>query len=381
MKIAIVTSSPITINVFLHDLIFQLSASHHVTVITNVRSESELAISGDNIFIHPVKIYRKISYWYDLKALSVLLRLFKKNNFDLVYSVTPKAGFLAMLATFLTGVRCRVHIFTGQVWVTKVGKRRSFLKNIDKLIARFATHLLADSTSQMQFLIDKKIVDERKIKVLGNGSISGVNLKQFSSDMAMRSYVRFDLNIDENDIVFLFLGRLDPDKGITVLVDAFELLISKFDNVKLIIAGPDEANIRETIFRKAEGYFNFIRHVGITSNPEHYMNAADVLCLPSYREGFGTVVIEAAAVGIPAIGSNIYGIRDAIVDNVTGLLFPVRNVEALFEAMQIMVLDEKVRKQFGHSAKQRAVDQFSQEFVTASFVHYFEEIFNVGRAK
>ncbi len=380
MKIAIVTSSPITINVFLRDLILHLSVSHQVTVITNVNSESELILSGDNISIRPIKIPRKISYWYDLKALSELLRLFNKNNFDLVYSVTPKAGFLAMLATFLTGVRCRVHIFTGQVWVTKIGKERVVLKNIDKLISRFATHLLADSSSQMQFLIDNKLVDERKIKVLGNGSISGVNLKQFLSNNTIRSDVRLDLKIDVNDIVFLFLGRLDPDKGITVLVDAFKLLISKFDNVKLIIAGPDEANMREIICRRMGGNSDFVRYVGFTNNPEHYMNAADVLCLPSYREGFGTVVIEAAAVGIPAIGSNIYGISDAIIDNVTGLLFPVRDVTALFEAMQTMVQDEKARKQLGCSAKLRAVERFSQEFVTSLFLQFFEEIFNSDRA-
>ncbi len=381
MKIVIVVSSPMTIQAFLYDQIMQLSRNHSVTVIANCIEYSDLKILENNIVLRPVNIIREISPWNDLKAIYSLIKIFGKYKFDLVYSITPKAGLLAMFAGLLVRIPIRIHIFTGQVWVTKVGIKRFVLKSIDKRIANFATQLLTDSASQMQFLVESKIVNKRKIDVLANGSISGVNLKIFSPNSITRTNIRLDLNIDENDIVFLFLGRLHPDKGIADLVDAFKLLIDQHKNVKLLIVGPDEADMRKKIMLNMGAGSDCVQFVGFTSNPEHYMNAADVLCLPSYREGFGSVVIEAAAVGIPAIGSDIYGIKDAIVDNVTGLLFPARNVEMLFEAMQIMVLDERVRKQFGLSAKQRAIDQFSQEFVTKSFVCYFEEIFNVGRAK
>ena len=376
MKIAIVASSPITINVFLRSLILRLAKSHQVTVISNVKSEDELLISGENISITSIKINRKISYWADLSALKMLLKCFRGNKFDLVFSVTPKSGFLAMSASFITGIKKRVHIYTGQVWVTSCGLRKFILKKIDKLIGKLATHLLADSSSQMKFLINEKIVCENKIEVLANGSISGVNLTKFTFDHAIRSNTRLDLNFDEKDFVFLFLGRLDPDKGILILIDAFKLLSEQFDNVKLVIVGPDEAGMREHIISTYRVNSDLVRFIGLTTRPENYMNAADALCLPSYREGFGSVVIEAAAVGIPAIGSDIYGIRDAIVDNVTGFLFPVGDVKVLFEAMQAIMLNEKIRKKMGRSAKQRVREKFSQELVVTAYTEFFDKIYN-----
>ena len=381
MKIVIVVSSPMTIQSFLYDQIIQLSRNHSVTIIVNCIDSSEFKFLGDNIVIQPINIRRELSYWNDMKTIFSLIKIFTKSRFDLVYSITPKAGLLAIFTGYLVRIPIRIHIFTGQVWITKAGIKRFILKGVDKCIAKLATHLLADSTSQLQFLIENKIVDKSKIHVLANGSISGVNLKKFSTKITTRAKVRSELNIDKSDIVFLFLGRLQPDKGITDLVDAFKLLINQSKNVKLLIVGPDEAKMRKEILKNMGPSSNYVRFIGFTSKPENFMNAADVLCLPSYREGFGSVVIEAAAVGIPAIGSDIYGIRDAIINNETGLLFPAHNVEMLFEAMQIMVLNEKTRKRLGHSAKQRAVEQFSQEFVTKSFVRYFEEKFNAGYAK
>jgi len=374
MKIAIIVSSPMTLKAFLRDQIIHLSDSHHLTIVANTKDPTELMISADNIVFKHIEIVRKISIWKDLRAFFALLSLFNKNNFDLVYSVTPKAGLLAMFASFLVRIHCRIHTFTGQVWVTRTGIARLLLKGIDKLLAKFATHLLADSVSQMNFLVNEKVVAENKIKVLAGGSISGVDMNRFKTDIISRNEIRTKLEIDDRDLVFVFIGRLDLDKGVVDLVDAFKLLVSKHTFVKLILVGPDEANIKNQILKKTQFISKYVRFVDFTEHPENYMNAADILCLPSYREGFGSVVIEAAAVGIPAIGSDIYGIKDAIENNVTGLLFPVRDVHSLFGAMETMVLDEKRRLQFGVAAKERVKSLFSQNHITNAFIDYFENV-------
>jgi len=374
MKIAIVVSSPWVINSFLYDQIAHLSKLHEVTVITNIIVPIKKMSPKNNVVIKHVKISRKISLFNDLYALYKLLILFGGGKFDLVYSVTPKAGLLAMMAGFLVRIRCRIHIFTGQVWVTCTGIKRLLLKVSDILLARLATHLLADSASQRQFLIDEHVVDSDKIRVIANGSISGVDLSRFQKNLKVRTKIREELNIEEGDLVFLFIGRLNPDKGIFDLADAFMQISNEHNNVKLVIVGPDEADICDQILLKMASKSENLRLVPYTEHPEHYMNAADVLCMPSHREGFGSVVIEAASVGIPAIGSDIYGIRDAIENGETGILFSVKNVQALYFIMKKLIIESDVRLEFGVAARRRAERLFSQEFVTLSYVEYFERV-------
>ncbi len=374
MKIAIVVSSPWVINSFLYNQIIHLSKSHDVTVVTNITDPLKPVLANSNVVIRHVKIMRNISLLNDIYALYKLIVLFSNSKFDLVYSVTPKAGLLAMFAGFLVRIRSRIHIFTGQVWVTRSGVRRLFLKAIDNVLAKLATHLLADSASQRQFLIDQHIVDQGKVKVIANGSISGVDLKRFKKNLKVRSKIREEQNIEEGDLVFLFIGRLNLDKGILDLADAFMLITNEYNHIKLIIVGPDETDMADQIQLKMASKSENLRLVPYTEYPEYYMNAADVLCIPSHREGFGSVVIEAAAVGIPAIGSDIYGIRDAIENGVTGILFPVRDVRALYLTMKKLIVESDVRLELGLAARDRAEHLFSQEFVTLSYVEYFEQV-------
>ncbi len=368
MKIAVIAASPMTINIFLYDQIIQLSKTYDVTVIANFDESSKHVFSEENINLIPIRIFRKISILNDLKAIYTLLMFFRSNHFDLVYSVTPKAGLLAMVTGYVTQVRCRIHTFTGQVWVTKKGLRRIFLKIMDVFIAKFATQLLADSFSQRQFLIDEHVVRANKIKVLGNGSISGVNLSLFKPSSHSRAKTRKELDIDVNDIVFLYLGRISHDKGILDLIHTFNALSKQYIFIKLLIVGPDEINLYEQISKYTDSEIANLRILKFTDSPERYMNAADVFCLPSYREGFGNVIIESAAVGVPAIGSDIYGIKDAIEDGVTGFLFPAADTYALYLAMEKMILNPNKRLQFGRAARIRAERLYSQKYVTSCFI-------------
>jgi glycosyltransferase involved in cell wall biosynthesis len=278
-----------------------------------------------------------------------------------------------MVSALAAGVPNRIHTFTGQVWANKKGFSRWALKNLDRLIATCASGLLADSFSQRQYLIDLHVVNKNKITVLGNGSICGVDLKRFKADVGVRKEIRTSLGILNDDVVYLYLGRLNADKGILDLALAFASLTERLDNIHLVVVGPDEADVSlrlEQVLNTCERQFH---RVDFTYTPERYMACADVFCLPSYREGFGSVIIEAAAAGVPAIASNIYGLADAVENGVTGILHQPKNIDEIKSAMLAMYSqDERVK--FSKHAFDRTKSLFSSEIVVLAMRNYYQSV-------
>jgi len=368
--ICIVAASEITFRAFLPGHLRALGERYDVSVVAHTENPGFLDDLGLNVKVIPVAIERNIAPLADLGALFSLVRLFRRERFDLVHSVTPKAGLLAMLAGCIARVSRRVHIFTGQVWATRSGASRLLLKSMDRLLAGCATHLLADSTSQRNFLVGQGVVRADKIRVLAGGSISGVDTRRFHADAAARQAIRAELGIGKNDTLFLFLGRLNPDKGVLDLAAAFTRLP---EGSQLLFVGPDEAGMRGQIeeLAAATGRLHFVDY---TDSPERYMAAADAFCLPSYREGFGSVILEAAACGVPAIGSRIYGVTDAIEDGKSGLLFPPRDVGALAGCMLRLHDDRALRNSMGAYAGVRAEKVFSSARVTEAWLEYYDAL-------
>jgi len=343
---------------------------YRVTLVTNLREQGDLLDwLPDNVEVIDIPICREINLISDLKVLFLLMKLFYKSNFSLVHSVSPKAGLLAMLASFMTQVPVRLHTFTGQVWVTKhaIGKR--LLRWLDRLINSLATIVLIDSHSQQDFLIENKVVKKTGSIVLGEGSISGVDLDRFRADPIVRKQVRLDLETPDNAIVFLFLGRIKKEKGMLGLAEAFSRIHQKYKNTMLWIVGPDEDSLRPKL-EKITG----ICLIPFTNSPERYMAASDVFCLPSYREGFGSVIIEAGACGIPSIGSNIYGLSDAIVDGETGILISLKSVNELESAMELLVNDRELCQKMGKAAYERAKSMFPQDVLTKQLVDLYKDL-------
>lgn len=369
-RICIVASSVMTVNAFLLEPLKKLSINYDVYLVVNGRSE-DISTDLDNVNILSVAIERKISPFRDLMALFKLIKIFRQYNFRAVHSVTPKAGLLAMAASFFSGVQTRIHIFTGQVWATRNGFSRRFLKLMDHTISWFATDVLADSGSQRQFLLDENVVSSNKSSVLANGSISGVDTTRFKLDKKSRLRIRKEFAIKNSDTVFLFIGRLNRDKGVIELAISF-LQIST-ENTHLFIVGPDEVGIRSEMESLLKNCLDRVHFVGFSTHPEEYMSASDCLCLPSYREGFGTVVIEAAAVGIPAIGSNIYGIKDAISEGESGLLFEAGSVDELKASMITIMSDKVLYKKIKDGAKKRVLEQFTSEILATAWLRYYQE--------
>jgi glycosyltransferase involved in cell wall biosynthesis len=373
-KVCIIVSSLMTAKAFLLDYISALIKKNHVTIIANTDEVEFFNNIGLHVQILPVRIERPIMPLLDLRALFHLMYLFRKHRFDFIHSITPKAGLLAMTAGFIVRTPVRIHTFTGQIWATRRGLERWVLKQADRLIASLATNILVDSISQKTFLVHEGVVSESKANVLANGSICGVDTERFRFDENARSDIRAREGIHKNDIVLLYIGRLNKDKGLLDLARAYSVLCKEHENVHLMIVGPDEENIQFMVKDICNSCSCNLHFSGYTSMPECYMSAADIICLPSYREGFGNVIIEGACVGIPAIGSRIYGITDAIDEGVTGLLYEVGDVEDLSRKMKVLLASPELIKKMGEAARNRAIRYFSKETLTSAMIEYCEDL-------
>ncbi len=373
-RICIVVAAPMTLKAFMLGHMQALARIAEVTVVADFAPEDGTFPWPVAIIRVAIPIARPIAPVADLRALRALFRLFRRERYDLVHSITPKAGLLSMLAGALAGVPLRLHSFTGQVWVTRTGLMRTLLKSADRLIARLATHVLADSLSQREFLIAQGIVAASKSAVLAHGSICGVDTARFKPDTAARERIRSSHGIPSGAVVFLYLGRINRDKGLLDLAHAFAEAGARHPDAHLLLVGPDEGNLSAALSSAAGGCAARLHSAGLTDRPQEYFAAADVFCLPSYREGFGATIIEAAAAGVPSIGSRIYGITDAIVEGETGLLFEAGSVQQLEQSMRTLAGDAGLRARMGVQARERATRDFSSAGVTAALLEYYEKL-------
>jgi glycosyltransferase involved in cell wall biosynthesis len=369
-----VLTAELAVKAFLLNHLQALSDAYEVTVIVNTNNLNFLAEQGIHAKVIALPIARNISVLSDFISLFNLITVFHREKFSAVHSVTPKAGLLAMLAAWFVHIPLRVHTFTGQVWVTKKGVKRFLLKQIDRLIALLSTYNIIDSPSQRQFLLDQRVLPLAKAIVFAKGSISGVNIARFKPNLKTRVEIRQQLNISNEAIVFLFIGRLTKDKGVLDLAQAFSDLNPT--HAYLLLVGPDEQNMQNEIRSLTKNCSANVFFVGQTNVPESYMAASDVLCLPSYREGFGSVVIEAAAIGIPAIASRIYGLTDAVVNGETGLLHEPHDVSEIKACMENLIKNTELRLKLGAQARARAVAEFDSDIITQEWVGFYRERIN-----
>jgi glycosyltransferase involved in cell wall biosynthesis len=370
-KLCLVVTTPLIVHFFLKPHVVALSRHFEVTLVSNPANDSYLPPLDVPVRHVAVGIERKISLLHDLAALFGLYRLFRRERFDLVVSAAPKAGLLGMLGAFCAGVKRRVHIFQGEVWASRRGVMRAVLKTADRMTVACATHVLAVGPGEKRFLEEEGIVRPGVIDVLGAGSIGGVDMRRFRPDPALRQDFRTVNGIPEDATVCLFIGRLTTDKGVFDLARAFTTCGGENPRLWLVLAGPDEDGIAASLRSVLAGDVarRMLIH-GFTPAPERYLAAADFLCLPSYREGFPMVILEAAASGLPSIGSQIYGVRDAIVDGETGLLVPPGDAAQLAAAMSRLACDEEMRRRLASAARARVEREFSQAKVVAGYVDY-----------
>lgn len=375
IKVAMVGSVPISLHAFKH--YFMLLENHgcEITLITSPNEQFSLL---DHIPVHAkigVTIHRDISLFNDFIAIVKLFFLFRRENFDIVHSKTPKGGLICAIAGFFARVPVRIHTYTGQRWDTLSGLKRRLLQLCDQIIGTLNTFCYADSHSQAQYLVDLKIIRADKISCLAQGSFAGIDLEQIPyPSVSVKNKILSQIAFNNDYPIISFLGRVTKDKGVDDLINAF-LQVREEIKVNLLLIGPyEEADPISAKSKDVISHHPNIRCTGFVSNIYDYLSVSCVHCLPSYREGFSTSILEAAALGIPTVGSNIVGVKDAIINGENGLLFPLGNIEQFVHHLKTLLQDETKLKMMGEKAKERVGKEFTAEKITEELYAEYQRL-------
>lgn len=374
-KICFVVASPRSADGFLTEQMILLRKEYDVYLAANGEyGDNWKNVDINDFYNFPIK--RPISILNDLKAVWSLYRYFKKMKFNAVHSITPKAGLICSIAAFLARIKHRSHTFTGQVWATRKGLMRFLLKSMDWITAHLDNHIFADGEGQRQFIIKEKVVKEKKISVMAHGSICGVRVDRFEPSLEIRQQKRKELGISEDKVLFIFMGRLNRDKGCYELLAAYNDLVKTCPNAFLLMFGHVEEDVEQHFPEYKNLNEDNFRFGGFTKEPHNILKASDIFVLPTYREGFGVSVIEASCVGLPVITSDAYGVIDASIEGVTGLHVPVGDSVHLKDAMERLYHDKELRETLGSNGRKRILEEFRSDFVANAWVEFYHQILN-----
>ena len=344
-KIIRITTVPASLSKLLEGQLAFMNQYYKIIAISSKGSILESLAKTENIRVHPIDMTRKITPFKDLVSLIQMYCFFKKEQPQIVHTHTPKAGTLGMIAAKLAGVKIRMHTVAGLPLLEKKGFKRKILNLVEKITYCCATNIYPNSFGLMNIIKEKKICNSNKLKVIANGSSNGIDLEYFNPDLFTLesiSQLKSDLNITPDDFVFLYIGRIVSDKGINELIDAFDMISQKDKNIKLILVGSEESNLDPISSKssvKINSNINIIR-VGYQKDVRPYLNISNVLVFPSYREGFPNTVIQACAMMLPAIVTDINGCNEIVINNHNGIVIPVKDRKALYLAM-VKVIKEK----------------------------------------
>lgn len=376
-KIIRAATVPQSLDVFCKGMLKELSEKYEVVALSSPGESLDRVREREGVRTIAVPMERHISLMKDLKALLAMIKTIRKEHPYIIHSMTPKAGLLCMVAGKLTGVPVRIHTFTGLVWPTSTGLKRKILMLTDKLTCACATNIIPEGQGVKNDLIAGKIT-KKPLKVLGYGNVMGVDMEHFSRRPEVLKLAE-ELNLrDETKFTFLFVGRIVKDKGINELVGAFKKLYSEYPDIRLILVGPYEDNLdpisQES--RDAISVYDDIVAVGKKMGEEllAYYAAADCFVMPSYREGFPNTVLEAGAMGLASIVTDINGSREIIVDGENGMIVPPQDEARLYQAMKVMLTSSADRKRLAGKARKMIADRFEQSFVRKCLYEYYDEV-------
>ncbi|GEN71689.1 glycosyl transferase family 1 [Chryseobacterium lathyri] len=352
--------------------------------IVGVSSEGQLldeVEQREGIKTIEVNMERGISPLKDLTSLYKLYKILKREKPVIVHSITPKAGLLTMLSGKMAGVPIRIHTFTGLIFPTRKGMVQKLLISMDKLLCSAATHIYPEGEGVRKDLIDYKITS-KSLKVIGNGNVNGIDLEHFSPGQiteAQKDLLKKELNIEDAHFVFVFVGRLVGDKGINELVKAFSHINKKENSQrqsKLLLVGPLEQELdplHPDTLREIENNPDIIS-VGFQKDVRPYFAISDALAFPSYREGFPNVVMQAGAMGLPSIVSDINGCNEIIIEDQNGAIVPVKNSEKLSEAMRKMKLDTDYYQKLKMNARPMIESRYEQSVIWNALLSEYKKL-------
>lgn len=377
VKIIRAATIGMSLNIFCRGLLSELKDEGY-EVIALSSPDGDLAELGrrEKVRTIGVSMERHVSPLKDLISLIRLIRVMRKERPVMVHSMTPKAGLLCMMAAWIAHVPIRVHTFTGLVWPTQTGLSRKILMLTDRITCFCATHIIPEGEGVKHDL--SSCITDKPMRVLGYGNVRGVDLDYWKRSGGTRTEGWLSERREKKEpFTFVFVGRIVRDKGINELVNAFFRLNKNYPDTRLLLVGPAEDDLDPVLpetqmaIEKEESIIS----VGSQKDVRPYYEASDALVFPSYREGFPNVVLEAGAMELPSIVTDINGSREIIEEGVNGVIVPPRDESALYEAMEDMVTHpEKVSKM---SAKSRPMiaARYEQSFVRMNLKHFYSELF------
>lgn len=375
-KIIRTTTVPGSLNTFCKGLLRELQEQegYEVVAVSSPGNALREIEEREGVRTVAVPMERHISPLKDLKSLFRLIQVFRREKPTMVHSMTPKAGLLSMMAAWFCRVPVRVHTFTGLVFPTATGFTQKILIFTDRITCACATHIVPEGEGVKNDLINYHITN-KPLKVLGHGNVRGIDLAHYNPELpevqAEAAKIR-----KPDTFTFVFVGRLVRDKGINELIAAFERLKKEYPNIRLLLVGRQEPELDplkpETIAKINNN--KYIEAVGQQSDVRPWLAASDVFVFPSYREGFPNVVIEAGAMGLPSIVTDINGSREIIIEGKNGSIIQPRDAEAIYYAMKRMITKPDKAKKMGTNARPLIASRFEQSYVRRCLKNFYKEL-------
>lgn len=376
-KIIRITTVPISLYKLLEGQLNFINNYHEVIAISSPEADLFKCEIKEGIKTYGVKMTRRITPLADIFSIISLIKIFRKERPSIVHTHTPKAGLVGMIAAKITGVPNRFHTVAGLPLMESKGLKRRILILVEKLIYKCSTKVYPNSFGLRDFILDNNLSNYNKIKVLANGSSNGINIDYFSlqhfNDIDNYKF-RNSINISKSDFVFIFVGRLVGDKGVNELVKSFSNLRKGKISHKLILLGSQEKSLdpllNDTI-NEIKNNKNIIT-IGYQDDVRPYLAISNALVFPSYREGFPNAVLQAAAMELPSIVTDINGCNEIIQNGVNGILVPVKNIEELKKSMALMSEDINYYRSLKKNCRKIIVEKFRREFVWKSILQEYD---------
>lgn len=375
IRCATVASS---LNVFCRGVLRELSADYEVVALSSPGKELPEIARREQVRTVAVTMQRHISPINDLVSLYRLARVLRRERADIIHSMTPKAGLLCMMAAWMVRVPVRVHTFTGLVFPTSTGLKRRILMLTDALTCACATHVVAEGQGVRNDLLRFGIT-RKHVRVLGHGNVRGIDLVHYDRTpevLQRAAEIRREIGAGEESFVFVAVGRLVADKGISELVEAFGRLLAVYPDAHLLLVGDEEPHLDPLPSHTKEAIASCpnIHAVGNQADVRPYYAAANALVHASYREGFPNVVIEAGAMQLPCIVTDINGSREIIIDNRNGIIVPPHDADRLHAAMQRFAGDRQLVSSLAAHARPLVAERYEQGYVRQCLKEFYKEI-------
>lgn len=362
-KLIRVSTVPESLETFCKGQLKWLSQYYDVVAISSPLQELDIIQEREGVKTIAVSMERHISLWKDLKSLVRMIIVLHQEKPDIVHSMTPKAGLITMLAAWICRVPVRMHTYTGLVFPTATGVMQQVLIWTDRILCACANCINPEGKGVANDL-KKFNITSKPLHIIGNGNVRGVDLTYWSKkSIKEESVMPSSLGIENDDFVFIFVGRLVGDKGINELIEAFEQIHQP--HVKLLLVGPYEQNLDplKEITMETIASDKRIITTGSQRDVRPYYALADAFVFPSYREGFPNTVLEAGAMELPSIVTNINGANEIIEEGLNGIIIPARNSVKLLDAMNVFLENKAMLKQMANNARKVVETKFEQKFL------------------